>query len=135
MRLRAATLDDGTEVYRWNFAPEVRAASGDTRMVTFAEHMRWYAARLDGGHMWIIEDEEPVGIVRIDIGRISIALDASARGRGLGRAAIREACERWGKPVFAEIRNDNPASRAAFEACGFVAGKANAEFTTYHWRP
>lgn len=135
MKLRAATLADGQAVYRWNFAPDVRALSGERGAVTLDEHLRWYAARLEGGDMWIVENGEPVGVIRIDNGRVSIALDASARRRGLGRAAIREACERWGKPAFAEIHDDNHASRAAFEACGFVARERRAQTTTYHWSP
>ncbi|HVV85915.1 MAG TPA: GNAT family N-acetyltransferase, partial [Kofleriaceae bacterium] len=53
-------------------------------------------------------------------GRISIVLDPSARGRGLGRRVITLACAADGGPVVAEVLSDNHASRAAFEAAGFV---------------
>ena len=53
-------------------------------------------------------------------GRISIVLDASVRGRGLGRRVISLACAADGGPVVAEILVDNRASRACFEAAGFV---------------
>ena len=53
-------------------------------------------------------------------GRISIVLDASVRGRGLGRKVIALACAADGGPVVAEILADNHASKAAFLAAGFV---------------
>ena len=44
--------------------------------------------RLQNGAFWIIEhDDEAVGTVRIDDGRLSIALAATARGKGLGKIA------------------------------------------------
>jgi L-amino acid N-acyltransferase YncA len=67
--------------------------------------------------------------------RVSIALAASVRGRGVGRAAIALVCRRWRGPIVAEIFEDNLASRACFVACGFrPAGSADG-LITYHWDP
>jgi RimJ/RimL family protein N-acetyltransferase len=158
--LRRALLDDCYDVWQWNFAPDVRELSRDPRVVTFVEHARWYEQRLARGEpMWIIEDRGVgCGVVRIDLlahgssafgssgaagrfaglgeyGRISIALAAGARGRGLGQRAIREACAAWGGPVVAEIRIDNEASQACFEACGFAMRAVAGNLITYHWSP
>jgi spore coat polysaccharide biosynthesis protein SpsF len=141
--LRRARPEDCEAIWRWNFAPEVRAHSKRAEAVAFLEHVRWYARRLaDGdGRIWVIEEySDDVGVVRLDPpehgrARISIALAAFARGRGVGRAAITAACNSWGRPVVAEIFADNAASRACFEACGFRAIAAEAGLVTYHWDP
>ena len=127
--LRPALASDCERVWQWNFAPAVRAVSGDPTIVSIASHAAWYAKRLleERGPIWVIEEHmRPVGVVRIDAddGRISIALDARARGRGIGKRAIAEACREWGGRVVANVRADNRASRSCFEACGFrVAGE------------
>lgn len=156
VELRAAEPADCERVYAWNFARDVRAVSSKSTAVDLAQHTTWFAARLGEPAFWIIEDDgEPVGNIRIDrtappfgsaardgslareshagAGRISIALDASARGKGIGRAAIRRACAAWGSAVIATIMPDNRASRAAFAACGFAPASSDA--TTFHWSP
>jgi L-amino acid N-acyltransferase YncA len=139
--LRAAAAADCVQVYAWNFAPDVRAVSGRRTIVSLAEHSAWYTRRITDGGIWIVlVSGAPVGVVRIDgsgPGMISIALDATARGRGVGKRAIAAACDAWARPVVAQIRNDNLPSRAAFEACGFtaVATMSTDELVTYTWRP
>jgi RimJ/RimL family protein N-acetyltransferase len=133
--LRAATLEDCERVWQWNFAADVRARSNDPTIVELACHAAWYVHRLAQGAFWIIEnDGESVGTVRIDDGRISIAVATSARGKGIGRRAIAAACEAWAQPVVAQVRLDNQPSRAAFEAAGFVS-TGDAELLTYQWSP
>ena len=130
--LRTATVADCEAVWEWNFAPDVRAMSNDPSIVDLARHAAWYVDRLARGAFWIVEhDDLAVGSVRIDDGRISIALAPSARGKGIGKRAIAAACLAWAGPVVAQIRNDNQLSRAAFEACGFVQTDAS----TYQWSP
>ena len=127
--LRRARPEDCEAIWRWNFAADVRAQSKRAEAVAFLEHARWFARRLADGDapIWVIEEyHHGVGVVRLDPpahgrARISIALAAFARGRGIGRAAIAAACHRWGRPIVAEIFDDNAASRACFEACGFRA--------------
>jgi RimJ/RimL family protein N-acetyltransferase len=134
--LRPAVAGDCERVWQWNFAPEVRARSRSSHVVSLADHTRWYERRLAAGAFWIVEYEHaPVGTVRIDDGRISIALAADVRRRGIGRRAIRTACAAWGKPVIAEIRTDNAASRACFEACAFRLHHEADDLATYTWRP
>lgn len=141
--LRRARADDCERIWEWNFAPDVRALSRDPRVVTFQDHARWFAARLAdvGAPLWVIEEGGvAAGVVRLDRlpderGRISIALPARARGRGLGRQAITAACELWARPVVAEILPTNTASRACFEACGFVVTATTDLLLTYQWSP
>lgn len=134
--LRDARPEDSARVHAWNCAPEVRALSGDPRPVAFAEHTRWYRQRIRIGAMWIIEHAgDPVGVVRIDGNKISIALAAEARGRGIGRHAIVAACAKRREPIVATIHTTNYASRACFEACGFAAYAEGDAFVSYRWSP
>jgi RimJ/RimL family protein N-acetyltransferase len=141
--LRDATPDDCEQIYAWNFAPDVRRVSGQPTTVQLADHRAWYAARLAtaaSAPMWVVEDDGvAIGVIRIDDiggnGRMSIALAASARGRGIGQRAISAACTVWARPVIAQIRDDNSRSRTCFEACGFVAHSTDEHLVTYHWRP
>jgi L-amino acid N-acyltransferase YncA len=88
-------------------------------------------------------DHRPVGMVRLDRptaiergrARISIALAAQARGRGIDRAAIAAACRAWHRPVAAEIFASDREGRACFEACGFRAVAVEAGLLIYHWDP
>lgn len=54
----------------------------------------------------------------------TIALDETARGRGLGRALLRtllsKAHERRVREVFLEVRDDNPVARGLYASEGFV---------------
>ena len=147
LRLREATLADADVIYRWNNDPAVRGLSLDRRPIAREDHDRWMAARLadPNTRMWIVEIfDEALGVVRIEraasskTGRVSIALDPSARGLGLGRAALVVACDADGGPLMAEVVAENRASRACFEACGFLptgrvvsGGRA---ILTYEWR-
>jgi len=138
--MRDARIEDCDRVFVWNCAPEVRALSGDPSIIKIADHRTWYQRRLSGGPMWIVEDGgAPVGVVRLDPGPdvtwISIALAPDARGRGIGRRAIRAACETYGQPINASIRARNSASRTAFEACGFVLSSVTEDLVTYRWSP
>jgi RimJ/RimL family protein N-acetyltransferase len=141
--LRRASPEDCQAVWRWNFSPDVRARSKQRAAVAFADHARWFADRLGPRHapIWVIEEYGlPVGVVRLDaeptgLTRISIALAASARGRGVGKAALTAACRAWAEPVFAEILADNRASRRCFEACGFHSVVECDGLLTYHWDP
>ncbi len=124
--LRKARPLDCRRVWEWSCSPDARASSLDPRPIPIAEHEQWFRERVARDGMWIVEANlADVGVVRIDptalpFDRISIAITSAARGRGIGRRAVAAACEAWQRPVFAEVLPDNAASRACFEACGFV---------------
>lgn len=142
LALRPAGPDDRDQVYACNAAADVRAWSRDPRPIVYADHCAWFTIRLAARPpLWIVEvDHAPVGVVRIDApgaspARISIALDATARGRGVGRRAIALACSTWSAPLVAEIHPANTASQRCFESCGFVPTGATDGFLVYHWFP
>ena len=140
--LRPAGLADCERVYEYNFAADVRAVSGSQVAVPYTDHARWFARRIADpkSPIWIVEQTgEPVGTVRIDSleagGRISIALAAEARSRGIGRRAIELACATWGAAVIAEIHPSNVRSRSCFLACGFVPRGHHEPLDVFAWEP
>ena len=139
VQLRRARLGDAELVWQWNNDPTARAVSLNPTAIPWADHVRWFAQRLDDPQtrMWIVvaQDSE-VGVIRIDgAARISAAMAADLRGRGLGRVALRLACQRFcgetgQRAVHATILAGNTASQRAFAAAGFV--QANADDSPDH---
>jgi UDP-2,4-diacetamido-2,4,6-trideoxy-beta-L-altropyranose hydrolase len=114
-----------------NDADAVRFST-NARAVSEAEHARWFASTLANPQMrlWVAEEDGiPVGQVRVAIdgekGVFSIAVEGSARGRGLGQAMLRLALaeierQRLVSTMTAVTHPDNPASIHAFEQVGFT---------------
>ncbi|MCR9160625.1 MAG: GNAT family N-acetyltransferase [Nannocystaceae bacterium] len=136
--LRDATWAEARQVWSWNNAPDVRRASLDSEPIALEDHERWYRAKLGDAayHIWIARaDGDDVGVVRVEenrqgVGVVSIALDASARGRGLGRRALAGACRAYfqrrpGGALEAWIHDANEASLRCFERCGFARARTD----------
>ena len=130
--LRLAVGSDARSVWRWRNDPATRVASFDAEPVEYADHERWFAARLVDRYtrIYIIVDPKKfeVGYVRFsmegDNAFISIALDTPAQGRGIGTAAIVAGCGAiLAKPgvdrVTADVKADNEQSKGAFIKAGF----------------
>jgi len=141
MDLRRARPDDEALLLRWRNEPSTRAASMSTGEIAPEHHHAWFSQKLanpDCALFIVEEDGRPVGQVRLDrigpdLAEVSIGLDVEARGRGLGREALRyaarEAQHLLGvKGLKALVKPDNASSLAAFAAAGFrvVAKNANA---------
>jgi len=138
--LRPASEADSTRLLEWRNDPEARAASRSTTEVDSEEHATWLTAVLadPDRQLLICElDGEPVGQVRFDRlaedrHEISVALAASARGRGLSSRLISLAVEklRESSPraeVEAHVREGNIRSQAAFRRAGFSPSGKEAD--------
>lgn len=134
MRLRAATGADADLLLTWRNDPATRAASFDQEEIARDAHVRWLEQKLndDGCALLIVQVAGvSVGQVRLDrsdvdpqLAQIHIALDSTARGRSIGRLALRaavaEAPARVGASrIEARVKAENEASIRAFEAAGF----------------
>jgi RimJ/RimL family protein N-acetyltransferase len=132
LSLRTANRQDEELVLRLRNDPATRRASFSSAEVSAEEHHAWFSRRLedpDCALLIVEEDGRAVGQVRLDRSRlrtaeISIGLAPGARGRGVGREALRlavtQASELLGVSVVrALIKRDNVPSLAAFAAAGF----------------
>ncbi len=132
--LRRATLADETRLLEWRNAPEVRAASFDSRLLALEEHQQWLRAVLadPARHLLVAEQAgQAVAVLRYDVSgaeaEVSIFLVPGLAGQGIGTSVLQEG-SRWLREhqlqvgaVRARILNSNRASRAAFLKAGYAA--------------
>src|SRR6266542_4642209 len=130
--LRPAELSDGARLLEWRNEPTTRAVSLTPEQVSAEDHRAWLASKLADSRcaLFIILADEPIGQVRLDrldgeLAEVSIGLAPEARGRGVGREALRlaaaEAGDRLGvKVLTARIRVENEPSLRSFAAAGFA---------------
>lgn len=137
--LRPAAPDDVRLVHELNDDPTVRAASWSTEPIPFAEHERWFAARLEDpdSHLYLAHDPagELVGLVRFQVdarvATIGVVAAPEQRGRGWGGALIDAGVRRLEADLAATgsfepivrtdalVKPDNVASSKAFLAADF----------------
>jgi len=133
VKLRPAELSDGARLLEWRNEPTTRAVSLTSEQVSAEDHRTWLASKLADSRcalFIILADADPIGQVRLDrregeLAEVSIGLAPEARGRGVGREALRlaaaEAGDRLGvKVLTARIRVENEPSLRSFAAAGFA---------------
>lgn len=133
LRLRRVEPSDARLLWGWANDPQTRQASFNSDPIPLATHERWLAGRLGDPEavLLLAEDDggEPVGVVRFEPRGpdrvISVTIAPTRRGKGLGHAVIRSACE-WLRNhrktglVIAEIKATHVASQRAFLRAGFA---------------
>jgi RimJ/RimL family protein N-acetyltransferase len=142
-RVRAALLDrelglrlvresDRRLLFEWADDPVARAASFHSAAISWEDHARWFAERLQDRQSVIYIGEntsdEAVGLVRFQIkgenAVLSVNVAPEFRGQGWGRELIAFSInslvrERSVRRVDAFVKPDNRASVRLFEASGF----------------
>ena len=133
---RDARTEDAQLLLQWRNDPEVRSVSFSQDVISLESHRNWLSKRLDDSDtkIWIAQDQSgrAVGQIRFDsrdegeTGVISIILDPTVRGRGMGPHLIAEACRAFfdstmGQKIVAQIKPGNIASERAFRRAGFTS--------------
>jgi len=140
IRLRSANAQDARQIFDWANDPVVREVSFSSKPIVWDEHVAWFNKRLlDPDCVYFIalnEMDRPAGQLRFDVrGReavVSVSVDASSRGRGLGTQIIQQGsarlfCTRPAvKLIRAYIKPGNTGSTASFRKAGY----ADSENTT-----
>lgn len=139
LHIRDARTSDSEMLWLWRNDPHVRANSKMSSPIAWTDHAKWYAAVLssDFTDTFIVQQGgAAVGMVRFDTtgdsAVISINIAPEARGRGIGSAALRMACDLYLKrhpdiTLRAEVHETNTASMRIFVANGFVQEDAPRE--------
>ncbi len=146
MRLREAVPADEETLLEWANDPQVRRAAFNTDPIDAATHADWYRGKLKSADtaFFIGEyDGRSIGYARVDrwsveTGEIGASIEASARGRGLGRHLIALAAERGAnqlgvRQIVARVKRENARSVRAFEAAGFTGLAATGGYVTLVW--
>ena len=133
LSLRPAEADDCLLVWQLRNDAAARAASNNAEPIPFEVHQRWWQTRLGdpSSVIYIVSPPggPPAGYVRFAVedseAEISIALEAGARGRGYGSAAIRLGSEALlneghARRIVALVKPDNETSLRAFRQAGFL---------------
>lgn len=132
LSLRAATLDDSESILAWRNSEAVRRWSFNQTPISREDHQCWMRKTLaDPERLLLVAENanQPVGVVRFDCNdgaaTISVFLDPSQMGQGLGPAILRNA-RRWlarERPdvtrIFADIVEGNRASADLFREAGY----------------
>jgi spore coat polysaccharide biosynthesis predicted glycosyltransferase SpsG/RimJ/RimL family protein N-acetyltransferase len=147
LALRPVGADDAAVVHRLNDDPASRAASRSTAPIPWADHQRWFAARLADprAHLYLAHDGggELVGLVRFQIdeaapvAEVGVVVAVERRRRGWGGPLVDAGVRRLlqdlaaaGAPdavlrIDAHVRAENRGSQEAFLDADF--DRASAE--------
>lgn len=135
--LRTAREEDASDIWIWRNHPETRKRSFHSDEIPFAEHLKWFAARMKDADsvIFIAEDRQgrKLGQVRFDKkGReatISVGLNPDFFGQGIGSILIAKTTSEFLDKnreisiVIAEIIEDKIASLKAFLKAGYEVAK------------
>lgn len=124
--LRLADIDDAELLFHWRNDTLTRAASRQKEPIPFEEHISWLKATLTNPKRQLylaFEGKEAVGTCRADrddngIYELSWTVAPSARGRRIGKRMMSLLASHIDGPLFAEVRQDNPASIAIAKHIG-----------------
>ncbi|MBF0595707.1 MAG: pseudaminic acid synthase [Candidatus Omnitrophica bacterium] len=129
---RPASLADAKLLFDWRNDDAVKKTALIQKEILWKDHVAWLAARIDDVNsiFEVVEfEKKPVAQVRFDIqgqeATVSLTIDASFRGRGLGPAILKTVCpalmvQRGWRVVKAKIVEDNDRSLSCFLKAGFV---------------
>jgi UDP-2,4-diacetamido-2,4,6-trideoxy-beta-L-altropyranose hydrolase len=131
--LRRATVSDSRLLWEWANDLVVRSASFSPSAIPWETHEAWFAEKLSQGKCLILiaEDEEgsPLGQIRFDTRadgdcEVDVSVGSTRRGHGFAAVLIRQGVqmvlsEKRCVKIHAFVKQENRASRRAFESAGF----------------
>lgn len=130
MTYRRLLPSDKWLVYKWSTESTTRKNSLSQNDFSEEEHSKWFDLKMadeNAFYLICLHDDEPISIIRYDIGDaftlIGINIDKEFRGRGLGATILSDTLllyfENSNKPILAYIKLENIASIRIFEKAGY----------------
>lgn len=134
MVLRNATKSDCRLLWQWVNEPSVRASAFSSNIIPWETHVAWFNWKLSNSEDFVfiglLEETIPIGQIRFEFDEhnealVDISIDVEYQGKGLGTELIKAGVEEivnehLTKSIHAYIKNENFASRHAFEKAGFI---------------
>lgn len=142
LALRPADESDLLELLSWRNDEVTRAMSLNGEMISKNDHSNWYLRALRDPSIKILIAElrsgEKCGMCRFELNvipgksRISIIIDPSFRGRGLGKVLLKSCIDYYRQdfkgPIVAQVKKNNKASLSLFKGIGFEITHTTVEF-------
>lgn len=141
IKLRTIEPHDIDKLFEWRNHPDVRSKSFNTAPILWAEHEQWVKTKINDPYTTIYMaycGQNDIGSIRFenkgDAVKVSVMLNPSFVGKGLGAGIIRSAVEKYlseknsNKNIIAEIKKDNIASIKAFQKAGFKESYLTLEY-------
>lgn len=133
LSVRLATDKDCKDIFDWRNDTLTRSMSHSTKIVDWEKHKKWFASCLDSKDCVLVICEydisNKIAVVRFDINEfralISINLNPSYRGKSLGKESLIQSIKFFSrkypliKKLFAEVNEENVASKKTFLGVGF----------------
>ncbi len=149
LTLRRVREEDCRLLWEWANDPQVRAAASSSDPISWEDHVKWFASKLNDPNCIIFvaldNDGASVGQIRFDItdereAEIDVNIDRKRRGLGYGTLLIDKGVEEIFRTtsvriVHAFIKPDNVSSIRAFEKVKFkkIGLKAVRGHTAIHY--
>lgn len=133
---RPLQIDDLELVLAWRSNPEIyENFSEQSGPLAWDNHLSWFSSRPTGRYDYVIEYKgRRVGSVNIDPDSyVGVYVgETDLWGEGIGSAAVEWICQEHHRDEFyAEIHEENTASRRLFEDCGFDEVDESDEWVRY----
>lgn len=132
---RTVSLGDADLILEWRNSIDARMMSKNSEPISMIEHYDWLNRWLreeNRGYFWIYsQGGKSIGYVRLDSTErkqqfeISIFIEASSRGQGMGKMLLEDSIARLSAQennvfVRASVLNSNLASMKLFNSFGFI---------------
>lgn len=144
IKLRKALKNDCEDIRRWRNDIRIRKWCFNKTKIDFGAHKKWFESNLVNSKVRIFIAESggvKTGVVRFERKEskilVNVNLNPEFLNRGIGPKIIRLGTEKALKtfkvnlPIVAEIKNNNLASKKAFEKAGYILLKAPEENRDY----
>lgn len=137
IRITPLEHDDLELVLAWRSNPDIyQYFRKQDEPLDWNEHISWFESRAAERYDFVIRYEgRRIGVINIDQDNVvGIYLgDLSVHGQGIATETLSWLCNRFeGRaPLFAEIHDDNDASKRLFRRCGFRQGDQNGKWIDY----
>jgi RimJ/RimL family protein N-acetyltransferase len=144
---RTATLGDAAILLTWRNRSNVREFSMNSKIIPIDEHLKWLSDRLGRVQLepflLFAKSNNLIGMSRLDAlsgsdnkNEISILVDSSLHGKGLGTSILKITCEFFfnlypDKTIVANVHTSNFISQKLFESAGFKLITSEGEFLCF----
>jgi RimJ/RimL family protein N-acetyltransferase len=133
VHLRAVVMSDAEVIFQWQSMPETRMYANNPVAPKWPEHVQWLQNKIEDNNSYqymVMHGDTASGVVRLDCKRsgvgksgyiVSIFVDPGRYRLGLGMAALKILRRLFPFEIlYAQVHQDNSASRSLFESAGYV---------------